>query len=215
MATDMSSTTQAVEIDVRQLPPRERHPRIFDMWEELPFGGAILLINDHDPVPLYYQFAVEYVGEFHWEYLEQGPATWRVRIAKGDHPDPGFRPVRGTRGSCLPAQAPEPVPIGFVQPWVLDVRPILAAADRRADRSRRRSRSSFQGSRWSSWSRSSRFPSARNWECADFRMRRPASRTAGGGWSSSRGRRPTRSASRRAVPTITEDRIPGCRTEAR
>lgn len=109
------------------MPPRERHPRIFEAWDELPSGGAILLINDHDPVPLYYQFAVEYPGEFHWEYLEAGPATWQVRIAKGEHPDPGFRPARGVRGSCRPAVAPEPVPIGFVQPWVLDVRPILAA----------------------------------------------------------------------------------------
>ena len=40
------------------------------------------MVNDHDPKPLYYQFAAEHKGEFTWDYLEQGPAVWRVRIGK-------------------------------------------------------------------------------------------------------------------------------------
>ncbi len=120
----MNTTTDSVMIDVREMAPRERHPRIFGFWETLPEGGSILLINDHDPVPLYYQFAAEFAGGFRWEYLEQGPETWRVRISRGAFEDPGFRPERGVRGSCRPAVAP--VPIEFVRPLLLDVRPILA-----------------------------------------------------------------------------------------
>lgn len=120
----MSTLMDDTLIDVRQLPPRERHPRIFGMWEALPQGGALLLVNDHDPVPLYYQFAAEFEGSFHWEYLERGPETWQVRIAKGTFADPGFRPERGVKGSCRPAVA---VPIEFVRPLTLDVRPILAS----------------------------------------------------------------------------------------
>jgi uncharacterized protein (DUF2249 family) len=45
-------------------------------------GASFLLVNDHDPKPLYYQFAAEHAGEFTWEYLEKGPTDWRVRIGK-------------------------------------------------------------------------------------------------------------------------------------
>lgn len=121
----MSATTTASEvtIDVRPMPPRDRHPTIFATWDSLAEGGSILLVNDHDPLPLYYQFAVECVGGFRWEYLDQGPEVWRVRISKGAFADPGFRPAPGARGSCRP----QTVPIAFVQPHLLDVRPILAA----------------------------------------------------------------------------------------
>lgn len=115
--------TRETLIDVRPMPPRERHPTIFRTWEGLDAGDSILLVNDHDPVPLYYQFAAEWAGGFRWDYLEQGPEVWRVRISRGDHADPGFRPVPGARGGC----APRSVPIAFVQPRLLDVRPILAS----------------------------------------------------------------------------------------
>lgn len=52
------------------------------------------LVNDHDPLPLYYQFSCEHTTTFHWEYVEKGPQVWRVRIAKGEYPDPGFKPPR-------------------------------------------------------------------------------------------------------------------------
>lgn len=84
-------------VDVRNMVPRDRHPTIFGAWREMADGNALLLVNDHDPVPLYYQFAAEYAGGFHWEYLEQGPEVWRVRISKGDFKDPGFVPNRFTK----------------------------------------------------------------------------------------------------------------------
>ena len=69
-------------IDVRQTPPPQRHPLIFQTYEELGPGEGFLLINDHDPKPLFYQFKFEREGQFTWEYLEQGPITWQVRIGK-------------------------------------------------------------------------------------------------------------------------------------
>lgn len=41
-----------------------------------------MLVNDHDPKPLFYQFQAERTGEFTWEYELQGPKEWRVRIGK-------------------------------------------------------------------------------------------------------------------------------------
>jgi uncharacterized protein (DUF2249 family) len=69
-------------LDVRIIAPRERHPLIFATFDALEWGEAFLLVNDHDPKPLYYQFSAERQGEFSWEYLEQGPETWRVRVGK-------------------------------------------------------------------------------------------------------------------------------------
>jgi len=43
-------------------------------------GGV--LVNDHDPKPLYYQFRFEREGQFTWDYLEEGPEVWQVRIGK-------------------------------------------------------------------------------------------------------------------------------------
>ena len=69
-------------LDVRQEPPARRHALIFETFEELEPGSGFELRNDHDPKPLHYQFAAEMAGQFTWDYLEQGPEVWRVRIGR-------------------------------------------------------------------------------------------------------------------------------------
>lgn len=69
-------------LDVRAMPPRERHPKIFRAWEELHVGDAIKLVNDHDPKPLYYEFRAERTGEFEWTAIERGPEKWTVEIKR-------------------------------------------------------------------------------------------------------------------------------------
>jgi uncharacterized protein (DUF2249 family)/hemerythrin superfamily protein len=69
-------------LDVRAVPPRERHPLIFATFDSLRPGQAFILVNDHDPKPLYYQLSAERPGAFEWTYLEQGPEVWRVRIGR-------------------------------------------------------------------------------------------------------------------------------------
>jgi uncharacterized protein (DUF2249 family) len=71
-----------VTVDVREVMPRERHPLIFSTFESLMPGESMRLVNDHDPKPLYYQFLAEKTGQFMWEYLEEGPETWQVLIAR-------------------------------------------------------------------------------------------------------------------------------------
>lgn len=75
-------STQARTLDVRVIPPREKHPAIFQTFAALAPGESFVLVNDHDPRPLRYQFEAEHQGEFEWNYLEQGPVVWRVEIAK-------------------------------------------------------------------------------------------------------------------------------------
>lgn len=87
----MSSTPNFKStVDVRSIAPRERHPLIFGTFDARAAGEALLLVNDHDPKPLFYQFQAESKGEFTWDYLESGPEVWRVKIGK---PAAGTAPV--------------------------------------------------------------------------------------------------------------------------
>lgn len=78
-----SSTASATNtVDVRSLVPAQRHATIFRLVNELAPGGSFVLVNDHDPKPLYYQMEAEYPGQFSWTYVERGPEVWRVEIGK-------------------------------------------------------------------------------------------------------------------------------------
>ncbi|MCW3091828.1 MAG: ric [Ferruginibacter sp.] len=69
-------------LNVTLLEPRQKHPTIFVRFDELEEGESLTIHNDHDPKPLYYQLLGERGNIFTWEYLEQGPETWKVRITK-------------------------------------------------------------------------------------------------------------------------------------
>ena len=87
-----------VLVDVREMPPRERHPKIFAAWESLPVGDAMRLVKDHDPKPLYYEFKAERTGEFEWTPVEQSPERWSILITR----------VRTGAGSAPAPDAPRP-----------------------------------------------------------------------------------------------------------
>lgn len=78
----MTDTKVKTVIDVRTIAPRERHPLIFSTFDDLAKGETFQLVNDHDPVPLKYQFEAEMNDQFAWQYLENGPEVWRVNISK-------------------------------------------------------------------------------------------------------------------------------------
>ncbi len=88
----------AHSIDVRTIPPRERHTLIFGSFDALQTGTSLLLINDHDPRPLYYQFEERRAGQFDWTYLQAGPDLWRVQIGKTS--DTGAAKADNFAGSC-------------------------------------------------------------------------------------------------------------------
>ncbi|MBK9364504.1 MAG: DUF2249 domain-containing protein [Rubrivivax sp.] len=69
-------------IDVRTIPPRERHAFLFARIDALQLGQALQLLNDHDPQPLRMQLDERFRGQFEWAALESGPDTWRVQIKR-------------------------------------------------------------------------------------------------------------------------------------
>ena len=70
------------QLDVRSEPPARRHDLILSTYADLGPGDGFVLVNDHDPKPLYYQFAAEYPDRFTWDYVETGPEVWKVRIGR-------------------------------------------------------------------------------------------------------------------------------------
>ncbi len=85
-ATPNTMTTTLIgpdkTMDVRPIPCTIKHGLIIKTWEELPVGDHFILLNDHDPIPLHYQFSAEYPDAFSWDYLERGPSDFRVKITK-------------------------------------------------------------------------------------------------------------------------------------
>ena len=88
-------TASIPTLDMREIPPGERHARIFGRFDALAPGEAFQLVNDHDLLLLRQAFADRSLGQLEWTYLGAGPARWRVKV--------GRRPVTvvsGTGDAC-------------------------------------------------------------------------------------------------------------------
>jgi len=46
-------------LDVRDVPPSDRHPQIQTVFEDMESGETLELVNDHDPKPLFYEMQAE------------------------------------------------------------------------------------------------------------------------------------------------------------
>lgn len=64
------------------LDPSVKHKTIVDTFDQLEEGESFILHNDHDPKPLYYQLSATKGDIFTWDYLQQGPSIFEIRIAK-------------------------------------------------------------------------------------------------------------------------------------
>lgn len=84
-------------MDVRPIPCSVKHGLIIRTWLELPVGDHFILLNDHDPVPLFYQFSAQWPEAFAWEHLAKGPDEVRVKITKLK---PAGSPTHITPGRC-------------------------------------------------------------------------------------------------------------------
>lgn len=70
-------------LDVRPMEPKDRFERIMGTWDGLSSGQAMQLVVDHDPTCMYYTLrATRGDDAFLFEYLEEGPETWRVLVTR-------------------------------------------------------------------------------------------------------------------------------------
>lgn len=76
------ATPAARVLDLRDISPRERHARIFSLFDALQPGQSLQIVNDHNPQPLRYQFEDRSRDQFEWVALEAGPTVWRIQITR-------------------------------------------------------------------------------------------------------------------------------------
>ncbi|MGZ3509581.1 MAG: DUF2249 domain-containing protein [Vulcanimicrobiaceae bacterium] len=69
-------------MDVRTIPKRERHAKIFEAFDALEESNALLVLSDHEPRPLHAQFEAAYAGGFVWSQRCVGDGRWEVRLRK-------------------------------------------------------------------------------------------------------------------------------------
>jgi uncharacterized protein (DUF2249 family) len=79
-------TTQygrTIALDVRPVEPKHRYECIIGAYEKLDPADAMELTVDHDPVCMYYTLRAT-CGDngFTFDYIENGPETWRVRVTR-------------------------------------------------------------------------------------------------------------------------------------
>lgn len=70
------------ELDVRVLIPIQRHELLVDLFRDLPAHESFTFINDHDPIPLYYEFKSIYGDVVGWQYLNRGGREWKVKVTR-------------------------------------------------------------------------------------------------------------------------------------
>jgi len=71
-------------LDIRDVPPPERHPKIMDEFAAMDGGETLTIVNDHEPRPLFYQMQAE-VEDFDAENYaveQRGPAEFVARFPK-------------------------------------------------------------------------------------------------------------------------------------
>lgn len=70
-------------LDVRAVEPKDRFELIMAAYDDLDGRQSLELTVAHDPKCMYYTLmATRGPAAFAFEYLEDGPETWRVRVRK-------------------------------------------------------------------------------------------------------------------------------------
>jgi uncharacterized protein (DUF2249 family) len=69
-------------LDVRHIPFWHRLEAILAAFDRLGAGESIELLVDIDPWPLRSYLEATRNVPFDWQYLENGPAIWRVRLQR-------------------------------------------------------------------------------------------------------------------------------------
>lgn len=69
-------------LDASTLSPAVKFQTIMDTFNSLGAGESFILQNNFDPQPLYLQLSSTNPDGLIWEYIENGPDLFRIRIGK-------------------------------------------------------------------------------------------------------------------------------------
>ena len=74
------------DLDIRNLPPAHRYEKLLTTFKNLAPAESFEFVNDHDPKPVYFQFCSIFGDVVDWEYLEEGPEVWKIKVTKTGEP---------------------------------------------------------------------------------------------------------------------------------
>jgi len=89
---------QPVELDVRAIPTWQRHPRIFEAFDNLEIGAELRIVSDHEPRPLRGELERTRTGRYVWLQHMLGPEHWEVTLRRVA--SPGAEQVQGFLKRC-------------------------------------------------------------------------------------------------------------------
>ena len=85
---NQSKMTDTIEtLLVTEIPPPLKHSTVFSKFDALQPNESFLLVNDHDPSPLFYELKAERGDVFNWNKIENGPEEWKVKITRTASPE--------------------------------------------------------------------------------------------------------------------------------
>lgn len=67
-------------LNIPEVEPQQKHALIFNIFENSKSGESFIIHNDHDPKPVYYQLQSTHGDTFSWDYLQEGPDSWDIRV---------------------------------------------------------------------------------------------------------------------------------------
>lgn len=71
------------ELDVRTVPHAIRHAAVFGVVDNLQTGASFVLVAPHNPLPLLGQIQQKHGDAITFEYLEEGPEAWKLKVTRG------------------------------------------------------------------------------------------------------------------------------------
>lgn len=69
-------------LDIRPLQPPRKSTTVLATFDRLDNGESFILVDDQDPLSLRKYLEAERPGEGQWDYLQEGPYVWHVRITR-------------------------------------------------------------------------------------------------------------------------------------
>lgn len=86
-APDARTAQHEVLLDLRDIPADQRRATVFACFSRMQPGQRLVLTHHHHSTLLHYLLLAEAPRAFTWEYLQQGPALWRILISRCVPPD--------------------------------------------------------------------------------------------------------------------------------
>lgn len=69
-------------LDIRPLQPPRKSTTVLATFDRLEAGESFILVDDQDPLELRSYLEAERPGQGQWDYLQEGPYVWHVRITR-------------------------------------------------------------------------------------------------------------------------------------